>query len=167
MAVGQIGMLIALLRLSKRVDAMSVRVEREIGPLAERLTRVAENLQHASNLAAVQVERVDRLFAGATKRADATMSLVQGAVVGPIREGLAVIAAVRGVIGAIRSLRGSDSLPRGLEVRRRGPAVHRVGSGPEASRMARRAAPGGVRRGGPECPPHPVAGETLTAGARR
>ena len=69
---------------------------------------MAENLQQASNLAAVQVERVDRLFAGATKRADATMSLVQGAVVGPIREGLAVIAAVRGVIGAIRSLRGSD-----------------------------------------------------------
>lgn len=107
MAVGQVGMLISLLRLSKRVDAMSVRVEREIGPLAERLTRVAENLQQASNLAAVQVERIDRLFAGATKRADQTMSLVQGAVVGPIREGLAVIAAVRGVVGAIRSLRGS------------------------------------------------------------
>ena len=107
MAVGQVGMLISLLRLSKRVDAMSVRVEREIGPLAERLTRVAENLQQASNLAAVQVERFDRLFAGATKRADQTMSLVQGAVVGPIREGLAVIAAVRGVVGAIRSLRGS------------------------------------------------------------
>jgi len=107
MAIGQIGLLIAVLRLARRVDAMSVRVEREIGPLAERLTRVAENLQQASNLAAVQVERVDRLFAGATKRADATMSLVQGAVVGPIREGLAVIAAVRGVVGAIRSLRGS------------------------------------------------------------
>lgn len=107
MAVGQVGMLISLLRLSKRVEAMSVRVEREIGPLAERLTRVAENLQQASSLAAVQVERVDRLFAGATKRADATMSLVQGAVVGPIREGLAVFAAVRGVVGAIRSLRGS------------------------------------------------------------
>jgi len=107
MAVGQVGMLISLLRLSKRVDAMSVRVEREIGPLAERLTRVAENLQQASNLAAVQVERIARLFAGATKRADQTMSLVQGAVVGPIREGLAVIAAVRGVVGAIRSLRGS------------------------------------------------------------
>ncbi|HSP89648.1 MAG TPA: hypothetical protein VLN08_02015, partial [Vicinamibacterales bacterium] len=107
MAVGQVGMLISVLRLSKRVEAMSVRVERELGPLAERLTRVAENLQQASNLAAVQVERVDRLFAGATRRADETMSLVQGAVVGPIREGLAVIAAVRGVVGAIRSARGS------------------------------------------------------------
>ncbi len=109
MAIGQIGLFLAVLRLARRVDAMSVRVEREIGPLAERLTRVAENLQQASNLAAVQVERVDRLFAGATKRADETMSLVQGAVVGPIREGLAVIAAVRGVVGAIRSLRGSGT----------------------------------------------------------
>ena len=109
MAIGQIGLLVAVLRLARRVDAMSVRVEREIGPLAERLTRVADNLQQASNLAAVQVERFDRLFAGATQRADQTMSLVQGAVVGPIREGLAVIAAVRGVIGAIRSLRGSGT----------------------------------------------------------
>jgi hypothetical protein len=109
MAIGQIGLLVAVLRLARRVDAMSVRVEREIGPLAERLTGVAENLQQASNLAAVQVERFDRMFAGATKRADETMSLVQGAVVGPIREGLAVIAAVRGVVGAIRSLRGSGT----------------------------------------------------------
>lgn len=109
MAVAQIGLFIALLRLGRRVDVLSARVEREFGPLAERLMHVAENLQQASNLAAVQVERVDRLFAGASQRADATMSLVQGAVVGPIREGLAVVAALRGVIGAIRSFRGSPA----------------------------------------------------------
>jgi len=107
MAVGHIGLLVAVLRLAKRVDTLSARVERDIGPLVERLTRVADNLQRASSLAAVQVERLDRLFAGASKRADATMSLVQGAVVGPIREGLAVIAALRGVIAAVRSIRGS------------------------------------------------------------
>ena len=106
MAVGHIGLLVAVLRLAKRVDTLSVRVEREIEPLVERLTRVADNLQRASSLAAVQVERLDQLFAGASKRADATMSLVQGAVVGPIREGLAVIAALRGVISAVRSIRG-------------------------------------------------------------
>jgi two-component sensor histidine kinase len=107
LAIGHIGILVAVLRLAKRVDALSVRVEREIEPLVERLTRVADNLQRASSLAAVQVERLDRLFAGASKRADATMSLVQGAVVGPLREGLAVIAALRGVISAVRSIRGS------------------------------------------------------------
>ena len=109
MAAGQIGLLVAVLRLAKRVDSLSARVEGEIGPLAQRLTRVAESLQQASSLAAVQVERVDRLFAGASQRADATMSLVHGAVVGPIREGLAVIAAVRGVLGAVRSFRRASA----------------------------------------------------------
>lgn len=109
MAVCQIALLFSLKRLTRRVDTLSTQVEREIGPLAERLSRVADNLQQASRLAAVQVERVDRLFAGASKRADETMSLVHGAVVGPIREGLAVIAAVRGVVGAIRSFRGGGS----------------------------------------------------------
>jgi len=105
MAVVQIGLIVLALRLAKRVDAVSAQVEREILPLAQKLSQVADNLQHATGLATVQVERLDRLFAGASKRADETMSLVQGAVVGPIREGLAVVAALRGVIGAVRAFR--------------------------------------------------------------
>ncbi|MGE5199170.1 MAG: hypothetical protein ACM3H9_05990 [Rhodospirillaceae bacterium] len=105
MAVVQAGLIVLAVRLVKRVDDLSTRFEREIAPLAEKLGRVADNLQQVTGLAAVQVERLDRLFAGASRRADETMSLVQGAVVGPIREGLAVVAALRGVIGAIRSFR--------------------------------------------------------------
>ena len=105
MAVVQIGLIVMVVRLVRRVEALSAQVEREIGPLAARLARVADNLQHATGLATVQIERLDRLFAGASKRADETLSLVQGAVVGPLREGLAVVAALRGVIGAVRSFR--------------------------------------------------------------
>ena len=109
MAVVQVGVIVYLARVVTRVEQMSQRVEHELGPLVERLTRVAENLQQATSLAAVQVERVDRLLSSATKRAEETMSLVQGAVVGPLREGLAVIAAIRGVVGAFRSFRGGDA----------------------------------------------------------
>jgi hypothetical protein len=105
MAVVQIGLVVVAVRLAKRVDALSVQVEREFLPLAQKLSQVADNLQQATSLATVQIERLDRLFAGASKRADETMSLVQGAVVGPIREGLAVVAALRGVIGAVRAFR--------------------------------------------------------------
>ena len=108
MAVVQVGVIVVLVRLAKRVDAVSQRVEREIGPLAERLTRVADNLQQATSLAAVQVERVDRMLSSATRRAEETMGLIQGAVVGPMREGLAVIAAIRGVVGAFKSFRRGD-----------------------------------------------------------
>jgi hypothetical protein len=112
MAVVQVGLIVMAVRLAQRVDAVSTQVQRELGPLVERLTQVADNLQQASGLATVQIERLDRFLAGASKRADATMSLVQGAVVGPIREGLAVVAAVRGVVAAFRSFRG-DRAARG------------------------------------------------------
>lgn len=105
MAAVQVILVVLAVRLVKQVDALSTQFEREIAPLAEKLRRVADHLQQATGLAAVQVERLDRLFAGATRRADETMSLVQGAVVGPIREGLAVVAALRGVIGAVRAFR--------------------------------------------------------------
>jgi two-component sensor histidine kinase len=108
MAVVQVGVIVVLVRLAKRVDEVSQRVEREIAPLAERLTRVADNLQQATSLAAVQVERVDRMLSSATRRAEETMGLIQGAVVGPMREGLAVIAAIRGVVGAFKSFRRGD-----------------------------------------------------------
>jgi hypothetical protein len=111
MAAVQVILVVLAVRLVKRVDALSTQIDREIAPLAEKLKRVADHLQQATGLATVQVERLDRLFAGATKRADETMSLVQGAVVGPIREGLAVVAALRGVFLALRGFR-RDGPPR-------------------------------------------------------
>jgi hypothetical protein len=99
-------------RLAKRIDVLSTQVEREIGPLADRLSKVAESLQRVTNLASTQVERVDHLLSGASRRADETMSLVHGVVVGPFREGLAVIAAVRGVLGAFRSFRSGRKAAR-------------------------------------------------------
>ncbi len=108
MAVVQIGFIVVVARLARRVDRLSGQIERDMGPLADRLKRVADNLQQATSLAAVQVERVDRLLSSAARRADETLALVQGAVVGPLREGLAVVAAIRGVVGAFKSFRGGD-----------------------------------------------------------
>lgn len=113
MAVVQVGVIVVLMRLARRVDEVSQRVEREIAPLAERLTMVAENLQIATSLASVQVERIDHLLSGATRRVEETMGLIQGVVAGPMREGLAVIAAIKGVVGAFRSIRRGDG-GRGL-----------------------------------------------------
>jgi hypothetical protein len=104
MAVVQIGVIVYLARLSKRIDGLSTRIEREIG-----LSEIAGNLQHATGLAGVQVERIDRLFSGVARRADETMSLVHGAVAGPIRDGAAVLGALRGVIAAIRAIRGGKA----------------------------------------------------------
>lgn len=109
MAIVQVGVIVVLLRLSRRVDAAATLVEREIGPLAERLKVVAENLQHATGLAAAQVERVDRLLAAVSRRTEETLGVVQHAIVGPVREAMSVVAAIRGVAGALRALRRGDT----------------------------------------------------------
>jgi hypothetical protein len=109
MAAVQVGVVIVLLRLSRRVDVLATRVETELGPLAERLLAVADTLQQASRLATVQVERVDRMLASVARRAEDTMGVVQHAVVGPIREVMGVVAAVRGVLGAVRGIRGGGA----------------------------------------------------------
>jgi len=108
MALVQVGAILMMARLARRMERLSGQIQQEIGPLADRLRLVAENMQHATSLASVQVERVDRLLSGVTKRAEDTMAVVQGAIVGPMREGLAVVAAVRAVVSAFRSFRGSD-----------------------------------------------------------
>jgi HAMP domain-containing protein len=108
MAVVQVSAIIVMVRLARRVDQVSRQVQQEIGPLADRLRRVADNMQEATSLARVQVERVDRLLSSATRRAEETMSMVQGVVVGPMREGMAVVASLRAVIAAFRSFRGRD-----------------------------------------------------------
>lgn len=108
MAVVQVGAIMLVARLARRIDALSGQMQREIGPLIDRLRLVADNMEHATSIAAVQVERVDRLLTGATKRAEETMAVVQHAIAGPVREGLAVVAALRAVVGAFRSFRGGD-----------------------------------------------------------
>jgi hypothetical protein len=105
MAVVQVAVVIVLARLARRVDSLASKVEHELVPVANRLQLVAQSLQHATDLAAVQVERVDRLLAGVSRRTEETLGVVQHAIVGPIREMMGVVAAVRGVVGAFRAVR--------------------------------------------------------------
>jgi hypothetical protein len=105
MAAAQVAAIVVLVRLSKRVDVLSARVETELGPLAEKLRAVAESLHLASGLAAAQLQRVDHLLAGVSQRTEETLGVVQHAIVGPIREIMGVVAAIRGVVGAFKAVR--------------------------------------------------------------
>ena len=56
-------------------------------------------------LATVQVERVDRLFADLAVKIDQTVATLQSNLIGPAREGRALVAAIRAALGAIRGAR--------------------------------------------------------------
>jgi len=109
MAAVQVAVVVILIRVARRVDALAARVEGELGPVAEHLRAAADALQRASTLAAAQMERVDGALTSVSRRAEETLGVVQHAIVGPVREVMAVVAAFRGVVGAFRAVRGDGS----------------------------------------------------------
>ena len=109
MAVAQVVHAIVVTQVARRLEAVAARVETELGPIADRLKAASEHARQASALAAVQVERLDQLLSSVSRRAEETVGLLQQSVVGPLREGMAVFAAIRGVVAAFRSFRGGEA----------------------------------------------------------
>jgi phosphate/sulfate permease len=109
MAIVQVGLLFGLMvyggRLVKRMESLAQQVQDQIGPLSANLTAITRDAARAASLAAAQVERADRLFADFAHRVDDTMTIVQGAIVRPVREGVAVAAGLKAALAALRELR--------------------------------------------------------------
>lgn len=105
MAAIQVGAIVFAARLGRRVERLTARVEQDIEPLIANLNSVSTDAVRVSALAVAQVERADRVFADLTDRLDQSVAVVQAAVLAPVREGRAVMAAVRAAIAAFRELR--------------------------------------------------------------
>lgn len=103
MAVVQVVALLAAARWAKQAAESMEMLRREVKPLIEKAHRISDDAARAASLAAAQVERVDRLMASATERIDETLSVVQGAVIAPVRQGAALVAAVRAALGVFRT----------------------------------------------------------------
>jgi hypothetical protein len=102
MTLVQIGVLVAVARSARQVAETVQQVRQEIRPIAEKAHRIADDASRAAALAVAQVERVDRALAATSQRLDQTLNLVQGAVVEPVRQGAAVISAVRAALSLLR-----------------------------------------------------------------
>jgi uncharacterized protein YaaN involved in tellurite resistance len=102
-AVMQVGALIAAARLAMRLEKVVGRIEQEIKPLAAHLDQMGRDASRMTAIAAVQVERVDALFADLIGRLESTLDAVQSVVSKPAREGAAIWAAVRAMLSVLRS----------------------------------------------------------------
>jgi hypothetical protein len=114
-ALIQVGALVAIALLARRLERVVARVEHEVRPLAAHLDRIGEDATKISALAVTQVERVDLLFADVAGRVEQTVDTVQSAVGGPVREGAAVLAAFRAVLNALKNPRPRRSRGRADE----------------------------------------------------
>jgi hypothetical protein len=124
MALIQVGAIIAGVRLARRVDQITRRVETEIEPVIAHLTAMSSEAARAAALAANQVERLDRLVGNLGQRAEQTLSGAQRLLAGPARNGLAVVAGVKAAVSALKGLR---------EVARRRSAVRGVSADDDES----------------------------------
>ena len=104
-AVAQIGVIIAAGLLARRVARMVDQFERDVKPLFGQLNAMGADAARAVALATAQVERADKLFSDVASRVEQTLTVVQGVMGAPAREGLAWLVAFRAALQAIRDLR--------------------------------------------------------------
>jgi hypothetical protein len=107
MAAIQVGAIIVAARLAKRVDRLATQLEQDLKPVFQNLQTLTTEAARAAALAAIQVERADKVFSELSQRVDQTLVSLQSRVVGPAREGFAVLAGIRAALAAFRDLRDS------------------------------------------------------------
>jgi hypothetical protein len=104
-AVTQIAVIVVAGRAARRVAKIAEQFERDVKPLFGHLNAIGHDAARAAALATAQVERVDRLFTDVAGRFEQTMNAVQDTVIGPVREGRALLSAFRAAMQAVRELR--------------------------------------------------------------
>jgi hypothetical protein len=102
MAAIQVAAVVAALRVTRQVTAAADELRREIRPLIDQTRRIADEAARATKLATAQMERVDRLMASIAVHVDETVDVVQGALVGPLRQGAAIVTAFRAALSLLR-----------------------------------------------------------------
>jgi ribosomal protein L17 len=106
MALVQVGFILYAWAIARRLSRVVDQLEREMKPVLDALTAMARDAAHASALAVVQVERVDRLFTELTDRIEQTATTVQRAIITPFREGAAVMAGIKAVLSVLKDMTG-------------------------------------------------------------
>lgn len=107
MAAVQVGLIVVVVRLGRRIEQLATDVEREIRPVLADAATISGHAARAASLALAQVERADRLMADLTRRVDDTASVVQQTLITPLSEGRAVLAALAGALTALREIRAA------------------------------------------------------------
>ena len=105
MAALQVAFFVAAGKASRRAAQAADSFHKELKPLIEHLDAIGRDAKRASSLAAVQIERVDRMSADLAERLDRTLQSLQTAASGGAREGAAMLAAFRAALSAVRGFR--------------------------------------------------------------
>lgn len=120
-SVVQAGFLIGLVvygrRLAQRVDALQVRLDREISPALENFNRVSRAAAEIADLATLQARRLDLVLADTIEKIEEATATVQQLVVRPLKPIGGIVAFLKGLQ---RGMEVYFRLGRSMPPRRRG-----------------------------------------------
>ena len=102
MAAIQVAAIVFALRAARRVGDAVSRLERNVAPIVANLQTITADATRATAMATAQVERATRLMTDVSKPVDDTAAAVQGSIVGPAREGYALL---QGILAALAVFR--------------------------------------------------------------
>ncbi len=105
MAFVQVGAIVAILRVAKQAQQTITEVHRDVRPLLDKVTAVADEASRTATIATIQAQKIDRLLTDLAVRVDQTAGVLQQAIITPAREGLAVVAALKAGLAALRGFR--------------------------------------------------------------
>jgi hypothetical protein len=127
-SVVQAGFLIGLViygrRLAQRVEALQLRLDREISPALENFNRVSRAAAEIADLATLQARRLDIVLADTIERVEETTAAIQKFVVRPLKPIAEILAFLRGLQRGMEAYfqLGRAPDPRRAHPRRRGHA---------------------------------------------
>jgi|RhiMetdeSRZDD1v2_1073273.scaffolds.fasta_scaffold582839_2 hypothetical protein len=101
--------------LTRRFEELQERVDRDLRPTLDNLTRVTRNLAEVSDVAVLQARRVDDLLADTVEKIEGTTTLVKQVVLrplGPLMDIAAFFKGVRRGLEVYQTLRGFDRRER-------------------------------------------------------
>ena len=116
-----IGLALEGKKLSRRVADIQGRIEREIKPSLDNVSRVTRNLAEVSDLAVLQARRVDGLLADTIDKVEETTTLIRKVVlkpIGPLVDLAAFLKGLRRGLEVYQQLRGferRERVGRGLD----------------------------------------------------
>ncbi len=92
-----VGLMLFGRRLSRRVDALSARIDRDLTPALENFARMSRAAAEIADLATLQARRIDLLLVDTIEKVAETTSMVQAFVVRPLRPLGTILAFLKGL----------------------------------------------------------------------
>ena len=101
-AIAQVGVLIAGIRLARRMNTAVERIEDAATPMVARLDELSAEALVSLAAARNQMDRLERMTEDVVSRIDQTVHTLQAYVLTPARQGAALLAGARAAVLAFR-----------------------------------------------------------------